>query len=160
MSGRVLQLVARLAPLVVLLCGCAGQLQQLPAQSAACAEGIVPAEGAAVLQQAEQSATSAPGAPSWNDFAKGQLLAQGVNLAICIGLALVHDLDAKLLPTTAALADASGHIMKAARAEVVEGASCPDPKLLLAHDRVVDFLQAHGVKHTHKTPTPAPAPAQ
>lgn len=151
-----LQLAVRLAPLLALLCGCPGRLQPLPGQATACAEGIVPAEGAAVLQQAYASSTSAPGAPSWHDFETGQLVSQGIALAICIVEALAHDLDAKLPATT--VADASGHVVPMlAHADAgVDGPSCPDPKLSLAHDRAVDFLQAHGVKHTHATPAPVP----
>lgn len=147
MIPQLLRLAVRLAPIVMLVCGCAGQLQQLPAQAAACAEGIVPAASAAVLQEAEASATSAPGAPSWNDFAKGQLLSQGVNVAICIGLALVHDLDAKL-PASADVADASGHVLPMVKE--ADAGACSDSTLLLAHDRAVDFLEAHGVKHVHR----------
>lgn len=156
MTAQLLRVAARLAPLVVLLCSCAGQLQQLPAQAVTCAQGIVPSEGAAVLAQAYASATSAPGAPSWNDFAKGQLLSQGLSLALCIGEALLHDLDAKL-PSTA-VADASGHVVPlSVHVDAgAEGPTCPDPKLLLAHDRAVDFLAAHGVEHRHATPAPVP----
>lgn len=141
--------------LVVLAASCNGQFQQLPTQAASCVAGVVPSEGTALAQQAYASATSAPGAPTWAQFATSQLVSQGVALAICIVEAIAHDLDNKL-PATA-VADASGHVMpmlKSADAGVADGPSCPDPKLLLAHDRAVDFLQQHGVKHYHPTPAP------
>jgi hypothetical protein len=152
--------VVKFAPVaLVALVACGGQLAQLPSQAATCAQGIVPSEGAAVLSQAYASLTSAPGAQSWADFSRGQLLSAGLNLGLCIIEAVVHDLDQKLPPT--AVADASGHVMALTvrvDAGPVEGATCPVPTLLLAHDRAVDFLERHGVKHYHATPTPATAP--
>lgn len=127
--------------------------QQLPSQAASCAAGIVPAEGTALAQQAYASATSAPGAPTWQQFATSQLVSQGVALAVCIGEAMLHDLDTKL-PTNA-LADASGHVMPLVKPVTdADGPSCPDPKLLLAHDRAVDLLAKYGVQHNHPTPAP------
>jgi hypothetical protein len=148
-----------LVALVALVVACGGQLAQLPSQAATCAQGIVPSEGAAVLSQAYASLTSAPGAQSWADFSKGQLLSAGLNLGLCIIEAVVHDLDQKLPPT--AVADSSGHVMPLTvrvDAGPAEGATCPVPTLLLAHDRAVDFLERHGVKHYHATPPPATVP--
>lgn len=141
---------AALVALVVMAASC-GQLQQLPSQAATCAAGVVPAEGTALAQQAYASATSSPGAPTWAQFATSQLVSQGVALALCIVEAMAHDLDTKLPTNT--LADASGHVVPLAKVATdggVDGPSCADPKLLLAHDRAVDFLERHGVQHYHQ----------
>lgn len=152
-----MRLRVALAALALALASCAA-LRPLPAQAEQCAGGVVPDVGAALFNQAMASAEGTPGAPSWASFSKQQLLSNGMALALCIGEALLHDLDAKL--PSAAQADASGHVTPASIGLRVaalgmtpagaDGPACPDPVVYLAHDRVVDFLEQHGVEHQHR----------
>jgi hypothetical protein len=118
--------------------------------AAACALGQVPSAVAATVDEAKASLAGDPGAPSWDPFANGALLAKDDDAAICIIEAALHDLDGKLPDT--AVADASGQLDLQATcvlADAAGGWSCPDPRVYRAHERGVEWLAAHRVSHHH-----------
>jgi hypothetical protein len=97
----------------------------------------------ATVDEAEASLTGAPGAPNWDTFAETTLLAKGIDAAICIVEAALHDVDGRL-PATALAANEQAEAQLA-----VDDSSDPESKLNGAHRRGVDWLAAHGVTHHH-----------
>jgi hypothetical protein len=71
--------------------------------------------------------------------------AKGINAAICIVEAALHDIDGTLPPTTLAANEQAEVPLSA------DDSSDPDQKLRRAHRRGVDWLETHGVTHHHNT---------
>lgn len=111
--------------------------KQIAYDAAACAVGQVPAAVQDTVGQAVGSLTGASGVPSWQDFAKGDLLKYGISAAICIVEAAIHDIDAA---TSAKLGQVA-------------------PSYLAGHQLAKDWLAAHGVKHTDGVHARLEAPA-
>jgi hypothetical protein len=100
--------------------------KQIAYDSAACIVGQVPAAVADTVGEAKSSLLGDPGAPSWSDFAKGDLIKYGIDAAICIVAAAIHDIDAAM----------------AAKGQV-------RPGYIGAHQLAADWLEQHGVHHVH-----------
>jgi hypothetical protein len=125
-----------LALLACTVSGCGAVAKKIGYDISACALGQVPAAIADIVQQAEASIIGAPGSISWAVFASSDLVKHGVDAAICIVEAVLHDLDGKLPPQTQTIA-------------TVEERPPKDSVLFGAHARGVDWLRAHGVNHRH-----------
>jgi hypothetical protein len=112
---------------LALACGACPLAKKVAYDAKACAIGEAPKAIDDTVQQAVGSLTGAPGTPSWSDFAKGALVARGIDAAICIVLAAVHDIDQ-------AMSGTKGQ---------------PDPGYIGGHQLAVDWLEQHGVHHDH-----------
>jgi hypothetical protein len=137
--------LAAMLPLLFLsaLVGGCVTAKKIAYDAAACALGQVPSAVATTVDEAEASLTGAPGAPSWDSFAETTLLAKGIDAAICIVEAALHDIDGKLQATALAAND------QAEAPLVADDSSDPNQKLRRAHKRGVDWLEARGVTHHH-----------
>lgn len=141
-------LAASLVLFALAMPGCAGRFKNVPTQTKSCALNQADPAVADALHQLQASASSAPGAPSWQDFAAGELLSRGLGFATCLVVALLGDLDAQ--PGAPPAVDQVGHV--AATPELQGFASIADPNAL-AHNRLVDWLHAHGIIHQHRGAT-------
>jgi hypothetical protein len=94
--------------------------------AAACAVGQVPSAVADTVAEATASLTGA-GAETWAEFAKGDLLKHGIDAAICIVEAALHDID---------------NTMSSAKGQLGEN-------IVAGHQLGVQWLAQHGVKHVH-----------
>lgn len=112
--------------------------------------GAVLAVGSDVVGQAVASMTDAPGAPSWAQFAAGDLISRGVVFGVCVVEQALAALDAKLPPSTPVTP--TGRVLLSSLKDMTIAASCssaPPPAVLVGHARGVDWLEAQGVIHVH-----------
>jgi hypothetical protein len=110
-----------LLPLVFFLMSCGAVGQALGIRLKECAVGAVPLVAAGLLGQAMQSLLGQPGARGWDDFAKTDLVAQGIEIGKCAAKGAVHNLTMLVPP----------------------GAS-PDPHVRAAIERGQIWLAAQG----------------
>jgi hypothetical protein len=121
----------------IALSGCAG-LQKVASSCGGVAKSAVDS----LTQQAYDSATSQADAPSWATFASTTLLAQGEAAAICAAQAALAIIDGKL-PASPSAPGGHDHIVFA------NAAVKPDPLIAAGHERLADFVDAHGSAHSH-----------
>jgi hypothetical protein len=132
--------------------GCtAAQRAKLVSDTSAC----VLDSGSQILQEKATQAALGSG-DDWVAFSQGELVSRGIALAICVGAAAIKALDTRVPGDVSA--DGSGRITPnalVASSSSSSAAACANPAMLLAHDRLVDFLARYGVDHSHKPAAPA-----
>jgi hypothetical protein len=140
---------AAIVTAMVAIAACsAAQRAKLVSDTTAC----VLDSGSQLLQDKVTQAALGSG-DDWVAFSQGELISRGVALAICVGAAAIKALDRRLPGDVSA--DGSGRItpnalVASSSSSSAAAASCANPAVLLAHDRLVDFLARYGVDHSHK----------